>query len=307
MTAAPLEVELHCPACGYDLRGSPSGVCPECGEAFQSDQLARTSIPWEHRSHYGFVRAFTRTIAQGLFDLGAFKSEVGREVSLRSALTLRWIVVGLVFIASAAAVAQYRYELAREFELQRKVVMSSATAFAGASSSWNDLPRELYLCTVSGWMALPTPFVAILLLLIGWSGVSSYFFQPRRLSEDQQITGLALSYYAAGPLVLLCAAIPIMCAGSWILMQGWIEHLASRRFAGALVVMLGGAIGAWAVLKSIFNSIVMLVWVVRPSLFAGVRSAAALVSLWLLVPIISLLVYPAAVGYLALMSDAMNP
>lgn len=21
----------HCPACGYDLRGTPSGVCPECG------------------------------------------------------------------------------------------------------------------------------------------------------------------------------------------------------------------------------------------------------------------------------------
>ena len=27
----------HCPACNYDLRGTPSGVCPECGEEITKD------------------------------------------------------------------------------------------------------------------------------------------------------------------------------------------------------------------------------------------------------------------------------
>lgn len=306
MIAAPLEVELHCPACGYDLRGSPSGVCPECGEAFQSDQLARTSIPWEHRSHYGAVRAFFRTFTQTLFDLRAFNGEVGREVSLRAAVAFRWIVVALVFALSAAAVGHYRYELERELELQRTAVMTSAVTFANTTSSWKDLPRELLLCTVTGLMSWSTPFVSILLLLIGWSGVSSYLFQPRRLSEDQQITALALSYYAAGPLLLLCAAIPIVCAGSWILLQNWIENPAGRRFIGALVVIAGTAIGAYAILKSVFNSAVMLYWVKRPTLLAAVRDTFALLALWLIVPVIALLLFPAGVGYMILMVDAMN-
>lgn len=32
----------HCPACGYDLRGSPSGECPECGaDAKSSGKTAK--------------------------------------------------------------------------------------------------------------------------------------------------------------------------------------------------------------------------------------------------------------------------
>jgi hypothetical protein len=305
MIAAPLDVELHCPACGYDLRGSPSGVCPECGGAFESNQLARTSIPWEHRSHYGIARAFFRTIALSLFDLRAFKSEVGREVSLRAAVAFRWIVVALVLAASSAAVGHYRYELERELELQRTAMMTSAAAFGNTASSWKDLPREIFLCAVTGLLAWATPFASILLLLIGWSGLSSYLFQPRRLSEDQQITSLALSYYAAGPLLLLCAAIPFACAGSWILMQGWIENLANRRFIGALVLVVAGAIGAWAILKSMLNSFAMFNWAVRPSRFAGARAAVGLVALWLIVPIISLMVFPAGVGYVLLMCDSL--
>jgi hypothetical protein len=26
-----------CPACGYNLKGNVSGVCPECGKAFKTD------------------------------------------------------------------------------------------------------------------------------------------------------------------------------------------------------------------------------------------------------------------------------
>ncbi len=35
------EPELHCPHCGYNLRGLPEDRCPECGEAFDRQELVR--------------------------------------------------------------------------------------------------------------------------------------------------------------------------------------------------------------------------------------------------------------------------
>jgi hypothetical protein len=31
---------LHCPQCGYDVRGLPAPICPECGRAFDPDMPA---------------------------------------------------------------------------------------------------------------------------------------------------------------------------------------------------------------------------------------------------------------------------
>ncbi len=35
----PLDIELHCPQCGYDLRGIPEERCPECGFGFDVPAL----------------------------------------------------------------------------------------------------------------------------------------------------------------------------------------------------------------------------------------------------------------------------
>ena len=39
------EIRLHCPMCGYNLRGLPDGKCPECGTPFERDTLARMDQP----------------------------------------------------------------------------------------------------------------------------------------------------------------------------------------------------------------------------------------------------------------------
>ena len=42
---AGAEERLHCPRCGYNLRGLPDGKCPECGTPFERDTLARMDQP----------------------------------------------------------------------------------------------------------------------------------------------------------------------------------------------------------------------------------------------------------------------
>jgi hypothetical protein len=63
--SAPAERELHCPICDYNLRGLPDPRCPECGFAFQWDDLVREQPPFPHffetsRAHH--PRAFLHTL-----------------------------------------------------------------------------------------------------------------------------------------------------------------------------------------------------------------------------------------------------
>lgn len=39
-----VEDRLTCPGCGYDLTGTPLGVCPECGRGFTEQDLARAAV-----------------------------------------------------------------------------------------------------------------------------------------------------------------------------------------------------------------------------------------------------------------------
>lgn len=58
MPAVDVAAALRCPACGYDLSGTPGGVCSQCGAAFdrtrlrsnsRSRSLARSALGWVAR------------------------------------------------------------------------------------------------------------------------------------------------------------------------------------------------------------------------------------------------------------------
>ena len=53
---------VHCLECGYDLRGSTSPCCPECGFALELLRASESQIPWTHRRQLGFWRAYRRTV-----------------------------------------------------------------------------------------------------------------------------------------------------------------------------------------------------------------------------------------------------
>lgn len=66
MTATTIDAEqLNCPLCGYDLRGLPENRCPECGHAFDPEELRRAKLErrdwfFEHAKRRR-VRAFVLT------------------------------------------------------------------------------------------------------------------------------------------------------------------------------------------------------------------------------------------------------
>ena len=50
-----IDERLHCPACGYNLRGLPDGDCPECGTPFERATLSALEQPTVSA---GTLRAF---------------------------------------------------------------------------------------------------------------------------------------------------------------------------------------------------------------------------------------------------------
>jgi hypothetical protein len=60
-SASTASLERFCGNCGYDLRASAAGRCPECGEEF-NPAVAPADIPWLRRRSIGLVSAYARTI-----------------------------------------------------------------------------------------------------------------------------------------------------------------------------------------------------------------------------------------------------
>lgn len=86
-TPAPADKELHCPACGYDLRASVEGLCPECGGRFNLANLTR-SIPWTGPEP--FFRRLTSTLRLVLFNPLQLWQYTGTPIDDRDA---RWFLV----------------------------------------------------------------------------------------------------------------------------------------------------------------------------------------------------------------------
>ena len=170
---------LFCPACDYDLRGLGSGSCPECGAAFDLDELRRPQTPWSHRRRLGRFRAYWRTVWLVVFRNQRFCREVCRPVSWSDAQRFRWVTVLHVYVG--LAIVTWAVGTAREFK-------------------WFD-DRDL-----NDWLGPVWPVVIGHVLFLLWlaavTGVQSDWFQPRRLDAHRQSRAVALSHYTCAPLAL---------------------------------------------------------------------------------------------------------
>ncbi|MCC7292554.1 MAG: hypothetical protein IT449_10890 [Phycisphaerales bacterium] len=62
----PLDIELHCPQCGYDLRGIPEERCPECGFGFDVPALRDLA----HRAALMVMGAYEAVFWRGAWLIG---------------------------------------------------------------------------------------------------------------------------------------------------------------------------------------------------------------------------------------------
>jgi hypothetical protein len=190
---------MPCPGCGYDRRGSESGVCPECGSA-APPLCAAITIPWERRRHVGRVRAFLQTVWMATFRPRRLAAAMGGPVDYRSAERFRWVVVGIVSLL-----------LILVFVLLAWINRGIAELGGWSDLAWPLLdPKkpvtigwEFHTMWLAGAMLIPVLPVGIVVALLIATAVPGYWFHPRRLPLAQQNRAVAISRYGAAPLVWL--------------------------------------------------------------------------------------------------------
>ncbi len=195
--AAPIEGDLFCPQCDYNLRGLSELRCPECGAAFDPAKLTATALPWLHRRRLGRFRAYAQTFDLVVRHPRRFAAEMSHAHPYRDAQSFRWMTVGLALLPVVFA----------------------------TMANWDSQNQLLWQPPDGGGMGIGFAAIYLLGAAVAYTvltGLPSYFFHPRGLSIEQQNRAVALSYYACAPLAIAPCLFPF----------GWIVHIAFGQRAG---------------------------------------------------------------------------
>lgn len=200
--AAAAPAELFCPDCGYDLRGIESERCPECGLAIDRTQRAGSRVPWVHRRRIGRARAFGRTVEFMTFHAGRLGGEAAlRPVDYAAAQRFRWAVVLFVGLPPAMVLLA----LSAWYRGSSFLAPIPPPANPGMNPGAGPMSAgyDVLIPWAAGLMLWPVPPLALFLLPLLVSGVSSYWFHPKDAPVVKQNRAVALSYYACAPLAWL--------------------------------------------------------------------------------------------------------
>jgi len=215
--AAELDADVvRCPSCGYDLRGTTSDRCSECGLVVDREELRESAIPWAHRHRIGRVRAFVRTVWQITLDYKRLRSELDKPQSLPDARRFRRVItIPLVLTVCTAAWLWIADEGLSDFEIKIPAVDEYANL---RSEDGSRLPAPGWMYDVAvpwsyGMRLFPVFMLAIAALITYWTGVTARAMRRRRDPQERRQRQTAMGQYAVAPLAFLPPAIAIVLIG----------------------------------------------------------------------------------------------
>jgi hypothetical protein len=219
--SASTDHAVYCPKCSYDLRGTTSDACPECGQMLDRAALAKSQLPWGHRRDVGRVLGFIKTCWAVSFRRNRLLNELSRPVDIRDAKRFRLVVVALVSIAVMLFFGM------------------SVDSIEDVDLIWN-----MELEDFEDYY----PWLAGLGVVLTWTwlmsvtGLHTLMYDPRDQPDDFRDRCLALSYYLCGPLASLPLAALVVLAGVWLMTIGvdagdlMIQDVAAYFFFGGLLL-----------------------------------------------------------------------
>ncbi len=200
-SATSFDADVNCPVCGYNLSGSVSDRCSECGYSLVDMGSPVSRIPWVHRKELGRFRAYWRTMWMVIKQPRRFREESARRVAYRDARLFQLVTVlhlYLPFLVYTLAIYLWGPP-----QFAPKPMPGTMQFFMPTG------PTQMELAFEEVW-PVALLHVCFLLYLIAATGVPSYWFHPKGLSTRMQNTGIAMSYYLCAPMAI--AGVPIVAA-----------------------------------------------------------------------------------------------
>jgi hypothetical protein len=298
------DVDLYCPECGYHLRGIEAITrCPECGLSIDREGVARSQIPWVHRTHIGRIRAYWRTLLLATLRPRKLAAEAAGRVEFRDAQRFRLVTASVAaapFVAGAIAAMI----ATRGTGIFAMIAPSSIPGWLmyGRPSPALDLmiPWE------AGLTMYPTVPLVVLLLFILFTGVHTYWFHPKHLAVVRQNRAVALAYYGCAPLALL--PVPaLLCGGVAILHAMKLNDRSTGTWAFVRVAEIATILAAIAVFVLIWRSIMTLLRrTTQPGLGRQLLAGAVIPLEWILCAVLALFAIPWVVGYFRLVITSLQ-
>lgn len=278
------DAELHCPECGYDLRATEAGRCPECGSAFDRAAMSQSRIAWEHRRSIGRMRAWWRTIWQATFRVKQLADSISAPVDGYAARRF-WLINALL------AYLPFSVLLAFFGEEWREQAALDANGFLSLGGVWQ---MDLFMPIRSAYAIAGLSYVFSMVFVLTITAGQTYLLQMAPLPRESQNRAASLGLYASGAYI---GAAVFASAGSvvvlTILLPMMVSSNADAAFgaaAGALGVLFFGAI--WVGNLRLYRR------VTRAGALRSLLIAIAMPGLWLLAGLLWLLVIPWCIGLL---------
>lgn len=186
LPAAPLADDVFCLNCGYNLRGTASKRCPECGEPVQDSLVPVRGLAWTKPGLLFAYPRFWQTAWTVTFRPGVIWRQFFSSVPLRGALSFQLLAVLHIFLPVLLGTIL----IYRAFPPSTRMGMSLSLVSGGYAAIW---PVAVMLG-------------CLLAFLISAMRAPAYFFEPAAGSLRQRSNATAMSHYACAPL----AFFPIM-------------------------------------------------------------------------------------------------
>lgn len=293
---------LLCPGCGFDLRGTGSERCGECGLAIDREALSVSGIPWAHRRRVGRVRAYLATAWQVAIDRRALRYEAGKPQDVADGRSFRRVTGALLGIDLAAAFIAIVYLAGGMSRFAMQVRVPDLTTSAASEPRW----MEAAIPWFAG-MTLTGVMPACLVMLGFWlAGAQRFVFRVGGAPMGHRLRAVALSWYTTAPLLLL-----LPTTACWLVveaMQKADPMPDARRFphvvfacvvAGCLLFLL-----AWV--GTVYRTWQWLARARHGGLGGAVLGVAELVGLWLLGVVVTLGLFPWCVGFFWVAVDSLR-
>jgi hypothetical protein len=293
----PAAQAIHCPACGYDLRGTAGDRCSECGLVIDRDDLARSNFPWVYREKRGRLNAFLSTVWGITLDRKVLRHEAAKPQAVADALKFRrWATAGVVIAFAGVAVLFLMTEGAGQ------VVVED-----GPTGLNNVTMADLVVPWVAGMVTVPV-LIVLYAALTGFSIVRAPMkvLRPHRATASLPDTVRAIGCYVTGPLFFLFTA----AVGIVVLFLG--ERLfrhPSQKMVQTIVMTAGGVLSLtiWiAIPAATFRTGQWRARLTRRGYATGFLAMGELLLWWLLAGAFWFGVVPWCVGFVWIVVDSFR-